>query len=221
VKRTLLALLLSLAWTASAQLPKFMGRNITVIEPKTDPQGYVPMGPATVCIEGPPQRQCYTAPSDFGRSPDVQIIQLEKNTPALFFTAAGGGVSGFPIHFALLQPSAGKTLNNLFEPKLAVSEQSQHAFWNELAISGSPIFLTANYVWGPTEAHHDVHRCVVSVYLLKLSKLGGGLKYYLEDQFMTVRQYDLDDNADVLAAEKPEILSRLRRVKAAEPAPIP
>jgi hypothetical protein len=31
---------------------------------------------------------------------------------------------------------------------------------------------------------------------------------------MTVRKYDLEDNADVLAYEKQEILARLARVKA-------
>jgi hypothetical protein len=45
-----------------------------------------------------------------------------------------------------------------------------------------------------------------------------GSYYYLDDQFMTVRKYDLDANADVLISEKPEILSRLKRTKAsAEP----
>jgi hypothetical protein len=42
----------------------------------------------------------------------------------------------------------------------------------------------------------------------------GGLYYYLEDQYMTVRKYDLDANADILAAEKQEITARLKRVKA-------
>jgi hypothetical protein len=38
--------------------------------------------------------------------------------------------------------------------------------------------------------------------------------YYLEDRYMTVRKYDLDNNAGILGSEKPEILARLRRVKA-------
>jgi len=37
--------------------------------------------------------------------------------------------------------------------------------------------------------------------------------YSLEDQYMTVRRYDLDAKDDVLASEKQEILARLKRVK--------
>jgi len=70
--------------------------------------------PRAICIEGPPQRQCYTSPQDFGRDPDVTLVQIEKTMPALLFSAASGGVSGFGVHFALLRPGAGKSLENLF-----------------------------------------------------------------------------------------------------------
>ena len=39
--------------------------------------------------------------------------------------------------------------------------------------------------------------------------------YFLTDRYMTVRTYDLDAGADVLTAEKAEILARLLRAKAA------
>jgi hypothetical protein len=38
---------------------------------------------------------------------------------------------------------------NLFQQGLAVSNQNQHAFWRDPTLSASPIFLTADYVWGP------------------------------------------------------------------------
>jgi hypothetical protein len=84
-----------------------MGREVTVTAPELDADGFFPKGPATVCVEAPPQRQCYTAPMDFGRSPAVEVIQIDKDTPALFFSAAGGGVSGWIVHFALLRPGIG------------------------------------------------------------------------------------------------------------------
>src|ERR1051325_9399930 len=112
-------LLLSASKNANAQsppaknLPKFMGREVTIIEPELEDE-FFPKGPASVCVEEPPQRQCYTAPRDFGRDPTVTVVEVEKDLPALFFSAASGGVSGFGIHFALLRPGTGKDLENLF-----------------------------------------------------------------------------------------------------------
>ena len=63
--------------------PKFLGREVTITEPELEDE-FFPKGPATVCVEGPPQRQCYTVPRDFGRSPAVSVIQLGKEVPALF-----------------------------------------------------------------------------------------------------------------------------------------
>src|SRR5947208_2312250 len=88
------------AQAASVQaLPKFMGREITVVEPETDADGVSPKGPASVCIKGPPRRQCYTAPKEFGRFPTVELVRFGKDQPALLFSAATGGVSGFMVHF--------------------------------------------------------------------------------------------------------------------------
>lgn len=191
-------------------LPKFMGREVTVVEPKLDADGFFPMGPASVCVEFVPQRQCYTAPKDFGRNPQVAVVQLEKGVPALFFQAAGGGVSGFPIHFALLRPGERKDLEDSLD--VSVSNQSQHAFWDDPAISQAAIFSTADFVWGPEESHYVAHRYIISTYVFGLSREID--RYYLQDRYMTVHKYDLDANADILAAEKQEILTRLRRIKA-------
>jgi len=212
VKPLIFALLLGLA--QGQGLPKFMGREVTITVPELDADGFYPKGPASVCIEGPPQRQCYTAPKDYGRDANVALVQVEKNMPALLFSAASGGVSGFSIHFALLHPGPGKNLENLFFSDLSVSNQSEHAFWTEPAISEAPIFLTAEYTSGPDESHYGEHRYVVSAYTLRPSSTLDDVYYWLEDQYLTVRKYNLDTNADILTSEKQEILARLKRVKA-------
>jgi hypothetical protein len=195
-----------------------MGRRVTITEPETDADGFFPKGPASICIEGPPQQQCYTAPGDFGRVPTAEVVQVSTGLTALLFSATSGGVSGFAIQFALLQPGTGKQLENLFLGNVEVSNQSQHAFWSEPEISDSKIFVTADYAWGPDESHYSPHRFIIRAYVRTHSSLIDGSYYYLDDQFMTVRKYDLDANADVLISEKPEILSRLKRTKAsAEP----
>jgi hypothetical protein len=196
------------------KLSDFMGRAVTIAEPECDPDGFFPKGPASVCLEAPPQRQCYTAPEHFGRIPSVTTVQLDKSTPAILFSAASGGVSGWGIHFALLRPGTGKDLENLFMSDTSVSNQSQHAFWREPAISDAQIFVTADFIWGPDESHYSEHRYMISAYVRKPSSLlDGSYFFYLEDRYMTVRKYDLEGNADVLSSERQEILARLRRLK--------
>jgi hypothetical protein len=195
-------------------IPKlFMGRKITITEPKTDADGFFPLGPASVCLEGPPQRQCYTAPEDFGRVPSVTVVQMTKNMPGLFFSAASGGVSGWRVHFALLRPGMSKDLEDVLLTDTEVSNQSQHAFWNDPSISSALIFVTANYVWGPDEGHYGDHRYIISAYVLKREEIVDDPSYYLEDRYMTARKYDLEAHANILASEKPEILARLRRLR--------
>src|SRR5580700_327366 len=106
------ALLAQLA-RGDSNLRKFMGREVTITGPERDPDGSLPNVPASVCLEGPPQRQCYTAPEGFGGNA-VTVVQLRKNVPALLFTTSSGGVSGWSIHFALLRPGTGKDLRDLF-----------------------------------------------------------------------------------------------------------
>ncbi len=216
VKILIPAVLLLLSSRAIGQgVPKFMGRDVTITEPgKADVDDFFPKGPASVCIEAPLERQCYTAPEMFGNRPTVDVVQLSKDMPALLFSAASGGVSGFSIHFALLRPGTGKDLENLFFSDMSVSNQSQHAFWNDSTISDAPIFLTAEYRFGPDEGHYGEHRYVVSTYTLRPSSMLDGMYYWLEDQYLTIRKYDMDANADILTSEKQEILARLARVKA-------
>jgi len=196
-----------------------MGREVTLVAPKLDDDQFFDerTGRASVCIEGPPERQCYTAPEKFGRFLTVDVVELQRNLPALLFSASTNGVSGFEIHFALLRPQPGSELQDLFAPNVEISSQNQHAFIKYPIFSAAKIFVTADYVWGRDESHFSPHRFLVSVYALRPS-LEGDNHYYLEDQYMTSRKYALDATLpeDILAAEKPEILVRLRRVKAEE-----
>jgi hypothetical protein len=192
--------------------PGFMGRAVTVTKPKLDATGFFPKGPASVCLQGSP-RQCYTAPTDFGRDPDATVIQIDKETSAIFFSAASGGVSGLTIHFALLRPGTGKELEDLFMSDPSVSNQSEHAWWTDLTISDAKIFVTADFVWGPGEAHYDEHRYVISAYVRKRELMLDGANYYfLDDRYMTARRYE-GEKANVLGSEKQEILARLKRAK--------
>jgi hypothetical protein len=198
--------------------PKFMGRTITITTPGyEDAEHMFPKGPATICLEGSPQ-QCYTAPKDFGRAPDTTVVQLDKTTSAIFFSAAAGGVSGFPIHFALLRPGTGKDLEDLFGSQMSLSERGQHSWWSELSISPAKMFVTADYIWASGECHMCDHRWIISAYVRKAAPgpLGFGEGMYdLEDRYMTVRAYS--EEAKILDSEKQEILARLRRVKQQSP----
>ena len=197
----------------AASLPKFMGNDVTITKPPFDPTDMFPKGPATVCVETKPQRQCYTAPEDFVKDTTVSVVQLDKETSALFFSAASGGVSGFRIHYALLRLGTGKDLDNMLLSEAETSNQSQHAFWTDPTISKAKIFVTADYAYGPSESHYSPHRFIISAYVRRTSELINEPCYYLEDRYMTVRKYDYT-KANILAAEKQEILTRLRRVNA-------
>jgi hypothetical protein len=75
--------------------------------------------------------------------------------------------------------------------------------------------VKAEFIWGSDEAHYSEHRYLISAYVVKSSVVPYGTFYQLEDQFMTARKYDSQSGADLLALERSEILTRLKRVKAA------
>jgi hypothetical protein len=204
-----IAVLLVAIATANAQQLTFMGRKVTLTKPEVDHHGGSwPKGPASVCLEGP-WRQCYTMPGNYGRNPEVSSVHVDAETPALLFSAWSGLASGSRIHIVLLRPGDGHELENLFVNEIELSEQSRHALWSDPSISPAKIFMTADYASGPEECHHCEHRFIISAYLFDRS---AGL-YFLGDQYMTVRSYNGDNSkVDVLGAERPEILARLKRV---------
>jgi len=203
---------------------KFIGRDVTVTAPEViEEGGTFPKGPAaSICIEGPPQQQCYTAYNeensvfDYGINPTVRVIRVDKYTSALLFSATSGGVSGTATRFVLLRPGSGTELRNLF-PDISISDLSQQTLWNNASISDAPIFLTAEELYGPDETHHSPHRYKISAYIRRRSPSPEDSFYFLADQFMTTRKYLIEPEGgkvNILNSEKQEILARLRRVKA-------
>src|SRR5260370_38303058 len=89
------------------RVSSFMGRAVTITEPELDVDGFFPKGPATICLEAPPRRQCYTAPEDYGRFAEVELVQIDKRTSRLLFSAASGGGRGVNVDLCLLQPRLG------------------------------------------------------------------------------------------------------------------
>jgi hypothetical protein len=198
----------------TTDLPTFMDRAVTVTEPIPDADGYYAKGSASICLEGPPQRQCYSAPDLYGHVAKVQLVEVQKGLSVLLFEAESVGTSGYGIHVAFLRPGHGKDLDNLLLSDITLSNQSQFSFWNDASVSPAKAFVTAEFDWGPDEGHYGDHRYIISAYVLKPTTLAGGPSYHLYNQYMTVHKYDLE-KSDVLVAEKPEIIARLRRVKAA------
>jgi hypothetical protein len=196
---------------------RFAGRGVVVTEPELVDDGFYVKGPASVCLEGPPRRQCYTAPGDYGRAPRAEVVWVDKSTERLLFTAASGGVSGFLVHFALLQPGAGAGAElEDFALKISLSEQGKHRFVTYPSLSNAMVLLTADYVWGMDEAHHGAHRYIISAYLWRQSSETGDFRYVLSDQYMTLRKYDEGQGNRFFGAEEAEIVARLKRVVAAE-----
>ena len=71
--------------------------------------------------------------------------------------------------------------------------------------------MVTDYYYGFEEGHHGKHRYIVSTYLFRYWFDRDAPYYELADQYMTIRKYDVDVE-NVVAAEKDEILRRLRRV---------
>lgn len=197
----------------SPEITSFMGLEVVVTEPQLD-DVFAPKGPAVMRVEAPPQKQCYTMPQGFGRNPRITIVPLKKDGPALFFSAESGGVTSFQTHFALLRPEEGPELGELLLSDVTLSNVAEHEFWTEPIISAALIFLTADVVRGPGAEHNSDARFMIAAYF----PTDSDPVYYLEDRFMTVRKYGLRSGVPVLAAEKPQILVRLKRVVAARKA---
>jgi hypothetical protein len=202
--------LVALALTAQPAL-KFQGENVVLTEAKPDDSGV--QAPASICVEWPEQRQCYTTPQGYSRSPGASTVQVSQEVEAILFSAATSGTSDYGIHFALLTKGGGRELQDLFFGPIEASDQSQHALWNEPSISGSKIFVIADYVWGPGETTHEPHRYMISAYVRKSTAAFDTAHYYLTDRYMTARKYDPQSKTDILTTEKSEILARLSRLK--------
>jgi hypothetical protein len=192
---------------------RFMGRKVTVTAAKKDSEGA-----ASLCLEGPPERTCYKTDKPYGYVLATKVVQVKPGMQALFFVTESRGTSGSSIRFALLRLQEAK-LTDIFNSDTEVSNQSQYAFWSEPTLSEAQLFVTADFVWGPDESHYEPHRYTISVFALRAAPhLLEDKYYYLEDRYMTVQKYDRDEaQDDILKSERPEILARLKRVRAVWP----
>jgi hypothetical protein len=96
---------------------------------------------------------CQAVPNQFNANPNAKLVSLGKAAQAILFTSRTDGASGYRIHYALLQQNANGKLDNLFGASgLETSNQSQHKFFEDSSLSDTPLFVTAEYDWGVTEA---------------------------------------------------------------------
>jgi uncharacterized protein HemX len=79
------------------------------------------------------------------------------------------------------------------------------------------VFVTVDSVWGMMEGHHGPHRFIVSSYVRRWDEELSAFHYYMADQFMTVRFYELEQKPDIIAAERKTIRLRLRKAEKALP----
>lgn len=204
---------------AKQTVTEFMGQRVMLFAPAVDEFG-IPQAPARVCFEG--GGRCFQFPRPdppfppVGFAPEMTPIQIGKAGPALFFAATSyAGGSGGTVYLTLLRSGTGNEVDHSLLPDgLTLSMQSEHAFWSDPVVSSAPVFVTADYVWGIGECHICDHRFTISTYVLRppMPDFTDDYTYDLADQYLTVRKY----HNRVLASEKPEILARLKRVKAEE-----
>jgi hypothetical protein len=173
---------------------------------------FFPDGPAKICLEQEARPKCYTAPEDFGRYAKVELVALDGQSEALLLSVASGGVSGFRIHLALLQPDESGKLKNLLHSSVTLSDQSQFRFLMEPTLSPAKILVTATYDWGLNDAHHGAHRYFISTYVRQFHYDEQEWAYALADQYMTVKVYERESNQNIILSERNEIRKRLRRV---------
>jgi hypothetical protein len=189
----------------------FKGWPVVVFHPKQLDE-FFPAGPVKICLEQESHPKCYTAPKDFGRDAKVESVSLDGESEAMLLSVASGGVSGFRIHLALLQPDESENLKNLLLSASTLSEQSQFRFLVEPEISPAKILVTATFDWGLNDAHHGAHRYFISTYVRQFYYDNQEWVYALADQYMTVKVYERESNENIIQAELKEIRSRLRRV---------
>jgi hypothetical protein len=189
----------------------FKGRPVVIFHPKQLDELF-PAGPVKICLQQEPLPKCYTAPEDFGRYAKVESVSLDGESEAMLLSVASGGVSGFRIHLALLQPDESENLKNLLLSASTLSDQSQFRFLVEPEISPAKILVTATFDWGLNDAHHGAHRYFISTYVRQFYYDNQEWVYALADQYMTVKVYERESNENIIQAELKEIRSRLRRV---------
>lgn len=192
----------------------FEGKRIILSKDQLDDSGQaIGYRAAFVYLEAQPKNRSYTAPAEFIRSAKVQLVQLNPSSQALLFSAESYRVSGWKVFYSLLQLDSKGRFKELFDSNPTLSSRSTLGWIADPSISVVPTLVTFDAVIGFGETNPEPHRCMVSVYVYLRTKWPDEPRYVLADQFLTVKRYDFDASV-VLLSEKPEILSRLKRVLA-------
>lgn len=210
-----LVLAQSLLLTLSAQQLLFNGQPVTIKGATNDDASMAKTQgpPASLCIGKASSKICYEAPKEYWVAPKAEIVQIDKNSPAILFSAESYGAAGWEIHIALLIQESGNKLVDLFHNQVTRPNQGQHRTFIDPEISPAPILLTDSYIWGMDEGRFSPHRYLISSYLWGYSGYALAHRYVLSDSYMTTRAYSsVEDGFDILTAEAPEWKSRLRRI---------
>ena len=192
----------------------FRGASLEMTVPATNEVGVAPAEPACVCLLAVPRKACFSPARDttvkleFGIEPHAELVRIAPGRNGLLFTAvASAGGSGSLTSLALLDFD-GRELRNLL-PTIALTNQSQYAFWREPEISPAALLLTADFVWAAEETHFAPHRYLVTVYGFR-EAVG---HYGRLERYTTARKYSGGDDVNeisVLGPERPVILARLK-----------
>jgi hypothetical protein len=193
-----------------------------VVPGRVDSDGF-PMTAARICLDDAGTDRCYTPPdfqkgSSFGLNPKATALgQLNGQDLTLFTATFSAGGSGELTNYALLTVRDGGFVNLL--PKMQLTNQSEFAVWNLPEFSGSPILVTADFVWNPygmqgsaneQETHFGHHRYTVQVFMYD-SAAG---RYAERVKYVTERSYpglNALDAIKVIDPERRKILAQLRK----------
>ena len=124
----------------------------------------------------------------------------------MLFNANCGGGSGSADRYVLLRSEPDGQLKNLL-PEIVVSNQADVATWDLPIVSPMPVFVTADFLWGPNEGHYSSHFFEVRMYVYD----GAADRYKLRHKYQTAHKYPGIDNWE----QAPEVLEK-ERVKIIE-----
>ena len=186
---------------------------------KTDADG-MPLTGATLCLQSVPA-VCFQMPAshngdvtyEFGLDPHAKLLPWrDRNSVLLFDSMFSGGGSGTLTRYAVLREDCAGPVTHLTNvlPYVALTNNSDHAVWNESEISPYPLLVTADFIWDfdAGETHFSQHRFTIAAWRYNPAKD----VYVLALSYKTAKKYDgLDasDSINVIAPERPEILRRL------------
>lgn len=182
--------------------------------------GCDPKTPARICL-GSGTAHCYAPESTkvyiFGMEPKaVQVGQLVGQPMILFSAMFSGCGSGTLTDYSLLTVRQGEFVNLL--PKVELTNLSEYKSWSLPAVSELPVLVTADFIWDfgnptnphmPAETHYGDHRYRIHAFVFdaRSERYAKAVGYTTSDKYPGE---DSEGPMQVLEAERPQILARLR-----------